>query len=88
VSEALMRQREGREALVKARVAVHNFNVNAVSKPVNEGMAISLETYQAGESALKDWKFRRVGLVFSLFAIGVTIVGLWLAIRALEKKTY
>ncbi len=87
VSEALMRQREGREALVKARVAVHNFSVNAVSQPVKEGMSVSTETYQAGEEALKEWKFRRVGLTFSLLTIGVTIMGLWLALRFLEKKS-
>ena len=86
VSEVLMRQREGREALVKARVAVHNFPAKAVSKPASDGMAISVETYQAGENALKEWRFRRAGLAFSLLAIAATLVGLWLSIRALEER--
>lgn len=87
VSEALLRQQEGREDLVKARVAVHNFRVGQVSKPVNDGLAISSETYGAGESALKERKFRRVGLAFSLLTIVVTMSGLWLAIRSMENKS-
>jgi hypothetical protein len=87
VSEALLRQQEGREDLVKARVAVHNFQVSQVSKPVNDGLAISSETYRAGESALKERKFRRVGLAFSLLTIVATMSGLWLAIRSIEKKS-
>ena len=85
VSEALLRQREGREALVKARVAVHSFQASSVSKPVGEGLTISKETYLAGENALKERKFRRIGLAFSLLTIVVTLAGLKLAIRSFES---
>jgi hypothetical protein len=87
VSEALLRQREGRENLVKAAVAVHAFQTAAVHKPVQEGLAIAAETYQAGASALQERKFRRVGLSVSLIAIAMTILGLWLAIRSIEGRT-
>ncbi len=86
VSEALMRQQEGQEALVKARVAVHNFQVSFVSKPVNEGLAISAETYRAGENAMKERRFRRIGLAVSLLTIVVTMAGLWMTIRSIESK--
>jgi hypothetical protein len=52
---------------------------------VTEGLAISTETFQAGEAALKEWKFRRVGLAISLLAIALTIAGLWLMIRFIER---
>lgn len=86
VSEALLRLQEGQETLVKARVAVHAFQISSVSKPVSEGMAISEETYRAGQNALKERRFRRVGLAFSLLTIIVTMGGLWLAIRSIEGK--
>jgi predicted CXXCH cytochrome family protein len=86
VSEALLELREGQEALVKARVAVHAFQVSSVSKPVSEGIAISNETYRAGESALKERGFRRVGLAISLLAIVATLAGIGLAIRSIEGK--
>jgi predicted CXXCH cytochrome family protein len=86
VSEAQLKQMEGRESLVKARVAVHAFNTAEVRKPVDAGMAIAAETYRAGEMALKEKDSRRFGLGISLIAILITILGLWLAIRSLEGK--
>lgn len=87
VSEALLRQREGRENLVKAAVAVHAFQTAVVQKPVKEGLAIAAETYQAGVSALQERRTRRLGLLVSLFAIAITMLGLWLAIRSIEGQT-
>jgi predicted CXXCH cytochrome family protein len=86
VSEAQLKQMDGREDLVKARVAVHAFDVAVVKKPVSEGMAAARETYRAGEIALKERNSRRIGLAVSLITILVTILGLWLAIRNLEGK--
>ena len=86
VSEALLRQQEAKESLVKARVAVHAFQVSQIALPVNEGLKISAETYQAGADALKERRFRRVGLAFSLLTILVTMGGLWLTIRSIEAK--
>jgi predicted CXXCH cytochrome family protein len=86
VSEAQLRQMEGREDLVKARVAVHAFDPAAVRKPVSEGAIIAQETYRAGQRALKERDSRRVGLAISLITILVTMLGLWVAIRNLEGK--
>ena len=87
VSEAMLRQMEGREALVKARVAMHAFQVAAVAKPVKDGLAVAAETRRAGEKALKDRDWRRVGLALSLVTILITMAGLLMAIRSLESKT-
>ncbi len=87
VSEALLKQNDARENLVKARVAVHAFNVAAVAKPADDGVKIAAETYRAGETALKERDFRRFGLTVSMAAILLTIAGLWLAIRSIESKT-
>ena len=70
------RLQEGREALIKARVAVHNFQVAFVNKPVSEGFTIASETYRAGEEAMRERRFRRVGLGFSLLTIAATMAGL------------
>jgi len=88
VSEALLRQREAKEALVKAAVAVHAFQPAAVQKPVQEGLAITTETFRAGVSALNERRFRRIGLGVSLTAILITMLGLWLAIRAIDGRKH
>jgi predicted CXXCH cytochrome family protein len=87
VSEALLREREAKENLVKAAVAVHAFQAAAVHKPVEEGLKITEETYQAGTRALAERKVRRVGLGVSLVAIAITMLGLWLTIRKIEGRT-
>jgi predicted CXXCH cytochrome family protein len=87
VSEALLRQREAKEDLVKAAVAVHAFQAAAVHKPVEEGLKITVETYKAGTAALTERRIRRLGLLVSLVAIALTILGLWLAIRTIESRT-
>jgi predicted CXXCH cytochrome family protein len=86
VSEPLMQQMDGREKLVKARVAVHAFQADAVRAPVKEGVAIAAQTYAAGQAALKERNFRRIGLALSLVTILITMAGLWIAIRSIENK--
>ena len=86
VSEAIVRQAEAKENLVKARVAVHAFRVEAVRKPVADGLAVTKQTWSAGEEALRERDHRRMGLGVSLVAIFITITGLWLAIRQIEAK--
>lgn len=86
VSESVLRLQEGREALVKARVAVHGFRVEEVAKPAQEGLAIASETLSAGEAALRERDARRRGLGVSLAAILAALAGLALAIRSIEGR--
>jgi len=85
VSEAILRQTDARQNLVKARANVHAFALEAVSQPVRAGLAVAAEDYQAGEAALREKYVRRMGLAISLAAIFVTIAGLWLIIRWLHR---
>jgi len=85
VSEAMLRQQEAHATLVKARVAVHAFRVTAVSQLAQSGLAAAAETRRAGENALKERDYRRMGLGVALLAILATMAGLWLALRAIER---
>jgi predicted CXXCH cytochrome family protein len=87
VSEALLKQQEARENLVKARVAIHAFRLDAVRQPVEGGLKIAAETRRAGEEAMRERDMRRAGLGVSLVAILATIAGLWLALRRIERPT-
>lgn len=86
ISEAQMRQLEGREALIKAQVAVHAFQLAAVEKPVKEGLAIAAEGSRAGAQALKERDTRRFGLGVFLIAALISMAGLWTAIRTIESR--
>ncbi|MGQ9634586.1 MAG: hypothetical protein ACUVXB_10100 [Bryobacteraceae bacterium] len=67
-------------------MAVHAFDPKAVEQPVQEGMAVAADTYQAGVEAMRERDRRRIGLGVSLIAILITITGLWLTIRRLESQ--
>ena len=86
VSEAQVRLGDGREDLVKARLAMHAFAPEEMRKPIQGGMAIADETLRAGQAALHDKDVRRLGLAISVFFIAVTVAALWLVIRRLEAN--
>src|SRR5260370_17660164 len=65
VSEALLRQTDAKENLIKARVAVHVFRADDVRKPVTAGLAVTQETWKAGAAALRERGHRKVGLEVS-----------------------
>jgi len=86
VSEAQVRLIDGRESLVKARLAMHVFNLDDLRKTVDAGMAIASETRQTGEAALKEKDFRRFGLAISVVLILLVITAIWLLIRRIEAN--
>ena len=86
VSQAKLQEAQARDALLKARVTVHAFNERELKQDTDAGVAVTQQTYAAGEKALHEWRFRRVGLGLSLVMIALTLVGLRLYIRNLEDQ--
>ena len=86
VSQPKLQQAQARDALLKARVTVHAFNESELKKDTDAGFAIARQTHAAGEEAMKEWRYRRVGLGFSVGAIALVLVGLGLYIKTLERK--
>ena len=82
----MLQEDQAHDALLKARVAVHAFRDGELKRDTDAGLAVTRQTYAAGEKALQEWKFRRVGLGLSLVMIALTLVGLGLYIRNLEQK--
>jgi predicted CXXCH cytochrome family protein len=86
VSEAQVRLLEGRDNLVKARLALHEFHPVEMKKPVDAGMAIAKEVLRSGETALHEKDVRRVGLAVSAVFIAITIAAIWVLIRRMESE--
>ena len=86
VSQAKLQETQARDALLKARVAVHAFRDGELKHDIDAGLKVTRETHTAGEEAMAEWKFRRVGLGFSVAAIALVLVGLGLYIKNLEQK--
>ena len=88
VSEAQGRLADGRENLVKARLALHSFQPGEVKKPIDAGMAIAGETLRAGEQALHEKDVRRMGLAISVVVIAITILAILALIRRIERGPF
>ena len=87
VSQARFELGGANDELVKARAAVHAFQVAAVKKEAEAGLTIAQKVYARGVRALEDLRFRRTGLVVSLVIIVVLIAALVLKIRQIERRT-
>jgi predicted CXXCH cytochrome family protein len=85
VSEAQAKLTEGRDDLVKARLAMHTFDPAVMQKPIDAGMKVASDTLLAGQTALKEKDTRRVWLAVSVFFIALTVLALWLVIRRMES---
>jgi predicted CXXCH cytochrome family protein len=85
VSQAKLDLTQARDALTKARVTIHGFNVKRVEGDVNSGLAVAAKDYKAGQQALAERNYRRVGLGISLVAIALVLLGLRLYIKQIES---
>ncbi|HEY3304060.1 MAG TPA: hypothetical protein VGL70_11055 [Candidatus Binatia bacterium] len=85
VSQAQFELNGAKTALVKARAAIHAFNVDGVKKETAPGMEASKKAHERGIKALDELQFRRKGLAVSALIILALVVGLVLKIRQMEK---
>lgn len=85
VSQARLDEDQARDALTKARVTIHSFRKELVEQDIQEGLKLAAKNLQAGQTALAERDYRRKGLGFALIFILLTVLGLSLYIRKLER---
>jgi len=85
VSEARLGQNQARDSLTKARVTIHSFRKELVDQDIQAGLKIAANNLQAGQKAMVERNYRRVGLGVSLVAIALMLVGLRLYIKKIES---
>jgi predicted CXXCH cytochrome family protein len=86
MSEAKLQLTAANGEYVKSRVQVHTLMLSSVETPVKAGEADAQKAYDMGVAALHERNVRRMGLLVSLLAIGLTLAGLVIGIRRLESK--
>jgi len=86
VSQAKLELDQARDALTKARVTIHAFDPAKLDEVIKSGLATTDKTYQAGEKALAESKYRRMGLSISLATILAVLIGLVLFVRDIEQR--
>lgn len=86
VSQARLDEDQARDALTKARVTIHSFQTELVAADIQSGLKIAAKNLQAGNDALRERNYRRVGLGISVLAIMIVLLGLRLYVRQIETK--
>jgi predicted CXXCH cytochrome family protein len=86
VSQAQFDLNGARDALVKARAAVHAFTAEAVRQEVEPGLAVAARARERGERAMQELDFRRKGLAVSAVIIVALIGGLVVKIRQVDRR--
>lgn len=87
VSDARIELASASQALVQARVQVHALDLRSFDEQVDKGRKSTAVALNQGTEALRDREFRRKGLLISIAAILITIIGLALMIRSIEGKS-
>lgn len=86
VGQVKLEQAQARDALTKARVTIHAFQVDRLNQDIEAGMKVVEKTQKAGHAALAERDFRRKGLALSLITIVVVLIGLRLFVREIEGR--
>ena len=88
VSQARLDEDQARDALTKARVTIHSFKKKLIDQDIQAGLKIAAKNLQAGQAALAERDYRRKGLGVALMFILLTVGGLFLYVRQLERDTH
>jgi len=87
VSQALFELDDVKNALTKARSAVHSFDAATVGKEVDAGLTVTTAGLERGRAAMAEHRYRREGLAISAGVILLLIAGLIMKIRDTEERT-
>jgi cytochrome b6 len=74
-------------ALIKSRVSVHGFRPDKIVELTTPGLKTATAAHHSADAALEELAFRRRGLGYALIAIAVTVLGLILKIRDIDRLT-
>jgi hypothetical protein len=86
VSQPRLAQSQASDALTKARVTIHSFKKELVDADIQEGLKVAQANLMAGQKAMAERNYRRVGLGISLLAIALMVAGLWAYIKEIESE--
>ena len=87
ISDSEYSLKDVRQILIQSRTTIHTFNLEKFNEKIDEGFTIVSKAKQAGIDAVDDYYFRRVGLGIATIIVTILVIGLYIKIRRLEKKT-
>ncbi len=87
VSDATFSLKDVRQVLIQSRTTIHAFNLDKFKEQIGEGFTIVNKAEITGKEAVDEYYFRRVGLGISTILVTLLVIGLYIKLRKVEKKT-
>ena len=87
VSDATFSLQDVRQVLIQSRTTIHTFNLDQFKEQINEGYTIVNKAKISGEEAIDEFYFRRIGLGVSTLVVTLLVIGLYIKLKKVEKKT-
>lgn len=87
VSDAVFSLKDVRQVLIQTRTTIHAFDIDKFKEHISEGFTIIEKAKLSGEEAIDEYYYRRIGLGFSTIIVTLLVVGLYMKLRKLEKKS-
>lgn len=86
VSEPQFKLKEANTTLIMMRNLTHSLSLPLIDEKIVEGDKVVDEVTREGEAALKEAKFRRIGLVTATSFLFLLCIALFLKIRQISRK--
>ena len=87
ISDATFSLKDVRQVLIQSRTTIHSFNLDKFKEQIGEGFTIVNKAKITGEEAIDEYYFRRIGLGFSTIVVTLLVIGLYIKLRKVEKKS-
>jgi len=87
VSDAEFALKDVRQVLIQSRTTIHTFNLDKFEGQINEGFTIVNKSKKTGTEAIDEFYFRRIGLGFSTIVVTLLVIGLYIKLKKVEKKS-
>jgi predicted CXXCH cytochrome family protein len=87
VSDATFSLKDVRQILIQSRTTIHAFNLDKFKEQINEGFTIVNKANISGEEAIDEFYYRRIGLGISTIVVTLLVIGLYIKLKKVEKKS-
>ncbi len=86
VSDMFIHIEDGHRTLIQTRTNIHGFDLDKVNATAEEGFSVINEATIGANKALNELKYRRKGLLLFSLIITLTIIVLYLQLKAMQRK--
>jgi predicted CXXCH cytochrome family protein len=87
VSDAAFSLKDVRQVLIQSRTTIHAFDIDKFKEQIDEGFTIVNKAKISGEEAIDEFYYRRVGLGISTILVTLLVIGLYIKLKKVEKKS-